>query len=81
MALVVWSLVALRSGRELTASALFCLAVAFKQMALYFSPAFFFYLLGRSWQQTRSPLCVFAFTAGVAKFVLSALLLAQRAAR
>jgi hypothetical protein len=36
---------------DLMASFLFCLSLNFKQMSLYYSPVFFFHLLGRAWAQ------------------------------
>jgi hypothetical protein len=51
LGLVLWSVYHILKGRELLASFLFVCALCYKQMALYFAPAFFFMLAGRAWQQ------------------------------
>lgn len=48
LALTAWSILAIHQKRYYTASVLFCLALSFKQMALFYAPAFFFFLLGKS---------------------------------
>jgi alpha-1,3-glucosyltransferase len=40
---------------DLLVSVLFCLSLNFKQMALYYSPVFFFCLLRRCWDRGRRP--------------------------
>ena len=40
-------------GWEVTGSILYCLSLNFKQMSLYYAPAFFFYLLGRRASRPR----------------------------
>ncbi|KAI9595936.1 glucosyltransferase [Syncephalis fuscata] len=40
-------------GRYLLGSVYFCLSLMFKQMALYYSPAIFFFLLGKCFRQPR----------------------------
>ncbi|KAJ1912268.1 Glucosyltransferase-like protein [Tieghemiomyces parasiticus] len=52
---VVWMLVAFQHRRYLLGAVSFCLALAFKQMALYFAPAVFAYLLGICFQSPRGP--------------------------
>ncbi|CAM9965391.1 unnamed protein product, partial [Hapterophycus canaliculatus] len=72
-----------RRGAELFGSILFCLSLNFKQMALYYAPAFFFYLLGACfWGRapgasrtsehgtTSSPSSAFARFAGALRRVL-----------
>ena len=44
----LWAVLALDGGWHMVGSALFCLALNFKTMALYFAPAFFFWLLARA---------------------------------
>lgn len=51
LGLVLWGILLVLKGRILLGSMFFCFALAFKQMALYYAPAFFFYLLGHSLQQ------------------------------
>lgn len=50
---------ALVAGRELLGSVLFCLSLNHKQMSMYYAPAIFAHLLGRSLQK-RSPLLAVA---------------------
>jgi alpha-1,3-glucosyltransferase len=50
LGLVVGAVWAIFAGRELLGAALFVLSIAFKQMSLYYSPAFFFYMLAVSWR-------------------------------
>ncbi|KAG0053198.1 Glucosyltransferase-like protein [Gryganskiella cystojenkinii] len=45
---VVWSINCFLVDQDVLGSIFFCLALGFKQMALYFSPAVFAYLLGKS---------------------------------
>eukprot|EP00742_Colponemidia_sp_Colp-10_P009760 GILJ01010675.1.p1 GENE.GILJ01010675.1~~GILJ01010675.1.p1 ORF type:complete len:523 (+),score=18.04 GILJ01010675.1:25-1569(+) len=47
LGLTVWAICFIIKGHYFWGSVMFCLALNFKQMALYFSPAFFFFLLGR----------------------------------
>lgn len=49
LGLVVGAVWAVFAGRELLGAALFVLSIAFKQMSLYFSPAFFFFMLACAW--------------------------------
>ncbi|EKX46205.1 hypothetical protein GUITHDRAFT_107823 [Guillardia theta CCMP2712] len=68
LGLTAWSIAFLVSGEEkkrrsksgsqitsddMLGSALFCCSLCFKQIALYYSPAMFFYLLGRCLQSKR----------------------------
>jgi alpha-1,3-glucosyltransferase len=46
LGLTVWSLVAIQRERYVLASVLFCCALGFKHMALYYALAIFAYLLG-----------------------------------
>eukprot|EP00455_Lapot_gusevi_P050951 TRINITY_DN7494_c0_g1_i2.p1 TRINITY_DN7494_c0_g1~~TRINITY_DN7494_c0_g1_i2.p1 ORF type:complete len:499 (+),score=114.55 TRINITY_DN7494_c0_g1_i2:110-1606(+) len=46
---------AIVSDRPFVASVCFCLALCFKQMALHFAPAFFFFLLGQALQLSSWP--------------------------
>lgn len=48
LGLVVWSVNCFLRDQDVLGSVFFCLALGFKQMALYFSPAVFAYLLGKS---------------------------------
>jgi alpha-1,3-glucosyltransferase len=48
LGLALGAVAALARGRVFLASALFVLSIAFKQMALYWAPAFFFFLLGQA---------------------------------
>lgn len=47
LAFTLWAIVALDAGHDVLASIAFCLALNFKQMTLYYSPAFFFFILRR----------------------------------
>jgi alpha-1,3-glucosyltransferase len=47
------SVVYLARGRYLLGSVYFCLALMFKQMALYFAPAIFAFLLGKCFRIPR----------------------------
>ena len=49
--LVVWAVVLIAAGRPFSGSFAFCLALNFKQMALYFAPSFFFFLLSDAWHR------------------------------
>lgn len=53
LGLVAWCAVALGRGRDCVGSVLFCLALNFKQMTLYFAPAVFCHLLARCAQRAR----------------------------
>ena len=52
LGLVLWAVHHIVHGRELVGSVCFVAALAYKQMALYFAPSFFFYLAGRAWQRS-----------------------------
>ncbi|KAK4049334.1 Glucosyltransferase-like protein [Microbotryomycetes sp. JL221] len=47
LGLTLWSVNLLQAGNDLLGSILFVCALSFKQMALYYSPAIFAYLLGK----------------------------------
>jgi alpha-1,3-glucosyltransferase len=47
LGLTILSVNYLRSGQDLMGAVAFVLSLCFKQMALYYSPAIFAYLLGR----------------------------------
>ena len=49
LGLTVYAVIALFQERDYTATLLFCLALSFKQMALYYAPVFFVFLLSRAW--------------------------------
>ncbi|KAF9122059.1 Glucosyltransferase-like protein [Mortierella sp. 14UC] len=51
LGLVVWAVNFFLADQDVLGSVAFCLALGFKQMALYFSPAVFAYLLGKSLRQ------------------------------
>ncbi|KAG9066500.1 Glucosyltransferase-like protein [Linnemannia hyalina] len=51
LGLVVWAVNFFLGDQDVLGSVAFCLALGFKQMALYFSPAVFAYLLGKSFRQ------------------------------
>ncbi|KAF9431231.1 Glucosyltransferase-like protein [Podila epigama] len=51
LGLVVWALNSFLNDQDVLGSIFFCLALGFKQMALYYSPAVFGYLLGKSFRQ------------------------------
>lgn len=51
LGLVVWAVNCFLKDQDVLGSIFFCLALGFKQMALYFSPAVFAYLLGKSLRQ------------------------------
>jgi len=44
---VIWSLLAIVHENDILAASLFCLSLNYKQMSLYFAPAFLAYFLGR----------------------------------
>ncbi|KAI8599029.1 glycosyl transferase [Dissophora ornata] len=48
---VVWAVNCFLADQDVLGSVFFCLALGFKQMALYFAPAVFAYLLGKSFRQ------------------------------
>ncbi|KAF9584588.1 Glucosyltransferase-like protein [Lunasporangiospora selenospora] len=48
---VLWAVACFLNDQDVLGSIFFCLALGFKQMALYFSPAVFSYLLGKSLRQ------------------------------
>jgi hypothetical protein len=54
LGLVLWALGFLSNDRDLLGSIAFTLALNYKQMSLYFAPAFFFYLLGKSYKNSSS---------------------------
>lgn len=47
LALSLWSINAFQSGHDLVGSVLFVASLGFKQMALYYAPGVFAYLLGK----------------------------------
>ena len=47
LGLILWSLNCFFYDYDVLGSIFFCLALGFKQMALYFAPAIFAYLLGK----------------------------------
>lgn len=47
LGLTLWSVNLFQSGHDLLGAATFVLSLGFKQMALYYSPAVFAYLLGK----------------------------------
>ncbi|KAF9899755.1 Glucosyltransferase-like protein [Linnemannia zychae] len=51
LGLVVWAVNFFLTDQDVLGSVAFCLALGFKQMALYFSPAVFAYLLGKCFRQ------------------------------
>eukprot|EP00051_Salpingoeca_urceolata_P006073 m.80799 g.80799 ORF g.80799 m.80799 type:complete len:650 (+) comp14672_c0_seq5:1267-3216(+) len=53
LGLVAAAMAAVLRKRDWTASALFVLALNYKQMCLYFAPVYFFYLLGKSLASPR----------------------------
>eukprot|EP01103_Thecamoeba_quadrilineata_P014328 TRINITY_DN4241_c0_g1_i2.p1 TRINITY_DN4241_c0_g1~~TRINITY_DN4241_c0_g1_i2.p1 ORF type:complete len:145 (+),score=8.24 TRINITY_DN4241_c0_g1_i2:359-793(+) len=48
LGLSLWAIIAVLKERPLLGSLLFTLSLNYKQMSLYYAPAFFFYLLGWS---------------------------------
>ncbi|KAJ1655715.1 Glucosyltransferase-like protein [Dispira simplex] len=50
---VVWALACFQRQRLLAGAVCFCGALMFKQMALYYAPAMFAYLLGQCWTRPR----------------------------
>lgn len=42
------------TGNTFFGSILFCLSISYKQMSLYFAPAFFFWLIGKTWHSENS---------------------------
>ena len=54
LGLVTYAIVGLCSGWQLMAAVLFCLALSFKQMALYYAPVFFVFLLSDSCARSSS---------------------------
>lgn len=60
LALTLWSINAFQSGHDLIGSILFVASLGFKQMALYYAPAVFAYLLGKCmWLGGREGLNLF----------------------
>lgn len=53
LGLTIWSVTMLMNGRYFIASVLYCLALNYKQMTLYYSFSFFFFLLGICFQYTN----------------------------
>lgn len=51
LGLALWGVIGLACGHDLLGSIAFTLALNYKQMELYHAFPFFFYLLGKSWQQ------------------------------
>ena len=54
LGLVTYAIVGLCSGWQLMAAVLFCLALSFKQMALYYAPVFFVFLLSDACARSSS---------------------------
>lgn len=60
LALTLWSISAFQSGHDLIGSVLFVASLGFKQMALYYAPGVFAYLLGKClWLGGREGLNLF----------------------
>ncbi|GAA5901528.1 dolichyl-P-Glc:Man(9)GlcNAc(2)-PP-dolichol alpha-1,3-glucosyltransferase [Sporobolomyces salmoneus] len=60
LALTLWSINAFQSGHDLVGSILFVASLGFKQMALYYAPGVFAYLLGKClWLGGRNGLNLF----------------------
>ncbi|ELR22906.1 glucosyltransferase [Acanthamoeba castellanii str. Neff] len=55
LGLVLWAVVFILRGRDILGTVFFCLALNYKQMSLYYAPAFFSYLLAKCYR-TKSPL-------------------------
>ncbi|KAI8066674.1 glycosyl transferase [Gongronella butleri] len=53
LAFSLWSFVCILSKRYILGAIAFCLSIGFKQMALYYSPVIFAYLLGRCFVEPR----------------------------
>jgi alpha-1,3-glucosyltransferase len=52
LGLVLWSIILLKNQQIYLASIFYVCSICFKQMSLYYAPAFFFYLLGISiWKE------------------------------
>ncbi|KAI7828004.1 ALG6, ALG8 glycosyltransferase family-domain-containing protein [Gamsiella multidivaricata] len=51
LGLVLWAINSFLADQDVLGSVFFCMALAFKQMGLYFAPAIFAYLLGKSFRQ------------------------------
>ena len=51
LGLALWGVTGVVLGHDLLGSIAFTLALNYKQMELYHALPFFFYLLGKSWQQ------------------------------
>lgn len=60
LGLMLWAVHHLLRGRELLASAFFVASICYKQMALYYAPAFFCVLAGRAWHRSGGSLWRFA---------------------
>jgi alpha-1,3-glucosyltransferase len=52
--LTVWAIAMIDESKILTGSVLFVMSICFKQMSLYFAPAFFFYLLRYAFHQKNA---------------------------
>eukprot|EP01083_Nonionella_stella_P034871 95334_1 len=71
LGLTLWAIVFFIQDRELCGAAMFCLALGFKQMSLYYAPAVFFYLVGTSLKR-RNPLLRIATLGLVVVFTIGA---------
>ena len=47
----IWAVLMILRDRFCAAAVFYCFAILFKQTMLYFSPVFFFFLLGKSWKE------------------------------
>jgi alpha-1,3-glucosyltransferase len=47
----LWAIALMVNGHDILGGIMFCLSLSFKQMALYYSLPFFFYLLGKSFKK------------------------------
>ncbi|KAL1915325.1 uncharacterized protein VTP21DRAFT_6783 [Calcarisporiella thermophila] len=54
LGLTLWAINFIHDGRFIAGSIAFCLSLAFKQMALYYAPVIFFFLLGKCFSLSPS---------------------------
>ncbi|CAG8523049.1 12251_t:CDS:10 [Funneliformis caledonium] len=59
LGLTIWALNCFFNDYDVLGSIFFCLALSFKQMALYFAPAIFAYLLGKCIKNNRKGIILF----------------------
>lgn len=59
LGLTLWAIVAVVAGWDVLGSVAFCLAINYKQMELYHSLPFFFYLLGKARISTNNKISFF----------------------